>query len=172
MRTAISSVEKDGIPVIVVAQDIDILVLLCYYRPQDCVNLYLQAGCDNIFDISLIQIADREDILFKYRWSGNDTVSYIYGHTKISIYKNKYPSSLVTSFTNIDSSEKEIQKLGVKAMQITYGCGDVPLNHMCFLKFQKQASKGKVDPDRLPPTENATQQHALRAHHQIICWKS
>ena len=57
-------------------------------------------------------------------------------------------------------------------MEITYGCGDIPLNHMRFLKFQKQASKGKVDPDRLPPTENATQQHALRAHHEITCWKS
>ena len=82
VRTAISMVDKDGIPVIVVAQDTDILVLLCYHRPQDCVNFYLQAGCDNIFDISSIQIADREDILFKYGWSGNDTVSCIYGHTK------------------------------------------------------------------------------------------
>ena len=60
--TTISIVEKDGIPVIV-AQDTDILVFLCYYHPQDCVNLFLQAGCDNIFDISSIQIADREDIL-------------------------------------------------------------------------------------------------------------
>ena len=61
--TTISIVDKDGIPVIVVAQDTDILVFLCYYHPQDCVNLFLQAGCDNIFDISSIQIADREDIL-------------------------------------------------------------------------------------------------------------
>ena len=61
--TTISIVVKDGIPVIVVAQDTDILVFLCYYHPQDCVNLFLQAGCDNIFDILSIQIADREDIL-------------------------------------------------------------------------------------------------------------
>ena len=61
--TTISIVVKDGIPVIVVAQDTDILVFLCYYHPQDCVNLFLQAGCDNNFDISSIQIADREDIL-------------------------------------------------------------------------------------------------------------
>ena len=60
--TTISIVVKDSIPVIVVAQDTDILVFLCYYHPQDCVNLFLQ-GCDNIFDISSIQIADREDIL-------------------------------------------------------------------------------------------------------------
>ena len=44
VRTDISMVDKDGVPVIVVAQDTDILVLLCYHRPQDCVNLYLQAG--------------------------------------------------------------------------------------------------------------------------------
>ena len=52
--TTISIVNKDGIPVIVVAQDTDILVFLCYYHPQDCVNLFLQAGCDNIFDTSSI----------------------------------------------------------------------------------------------------------------------
>ena len=61
--TTISIVDKDGIPVIVVAQDTDILVILCSYHPQDRVSLLLQAGCDNIFDISSIQIADREDIL-------------------------------------------------------------------------------------------------------------
>ena len=51
--TTISIVVKDGIPVtcIVVTQDTDILVFLCYYHPQDCVNLFLQAGCDNNFDI-------------------------------------------------------------------------------------------------------------------------
>ena len=53
--TTTSIVDKDGIPAIVVAQDTDILVFLCYYHPQD--------GCENIFDISSIQIADREDIL-------------------------------------------------------------------------------------------------------------
>ena len=44
MRTAISMVDKDGVPVIVVAQDTEILVSLWYHKPQDCVNLYLQAG--------------------------------------------------------------------------------------------------------------------------------
>ena len=76
-------VDKDGVPVIVVAQDTDILVLPCYHRPQDCVNIYLQTDCDNIFDISsiLVELADKEDIMFKCSWSENDTDSCIYGYT-------------------------------------------------------------------------------------------
>ena len=73
--TTISIVDKDGIPVIVVTQDTDILVFLCYYHPQDSVNLFLQAGCDNIFDISSIQIADREDILILKKVSN----AFLYG---------------------------------------------------------------------------------------------
>jgi hypothetical protein len=37
-------------------------------------------------------------------------------------------------------------------MQITYGCGDTPLEKSRYMKFKKQAAKGKIDPDRLPPT--------------------
>ena len=55
-------------------------------------------------------------------------------------------------------------------MQVTYACGDTPLEKARFLKFQKQAVKGKIDPDRLPPTEDAATQHALRVHLQIAVW--
>ena len=41
VRTAISMVDRDGVPVIVVAQDTDILVLLCYNRPQSLSTSWL-----------------------------------------------------------------------------------------------------------------------------------
>ena len=50
-------------------------------------------------------------------------------------------------------------------------CGDTSLERARYLKFQKQAAKGKIDPDRLPPTENATTQHSLRVHLQVVVWK-
>ena len=56
-------------------------------------------------------------------------------------------------------------------MQITYGCGDTRLERARFLKFQKRAAKGKIDPDRLPPTEDAATQHALRVHVQFSVWQ-
>ena len=54
-------------------------------------------------------------------------------------------------------------------MQITYGCGDTSLEKYRY--FKKQAAKGKIDPDHLPPTEDATAQHSLRVHLLVVVWK-
>ena len=171
VKTAIDLVTSVKTPVIVVAQDTDILVLLCYHRPNNCSNLYLQSDVDGLYDISTIYIGDRDEFLFKYGWSGNDTVSCIYGHTKCALYKCSFPSTVIDAFTSNTSSKSAIRTAGIKAMQITYGCGDIPLEKARYLKFQKQATKGKIDPDRLPPTENATAQHSLRVHLQVVVWK-
>ena len=40
-----------------------------------------------------------------------------------------------------------------------------------YLKFQKQAASGKINPDILQPTENSTSQHSLRVHLKISMWK-
>lgn len=171
VKTAIDLVKTVNTPVVVVAQDTDILVLLCYHCPSNCSSLFFQPDFDGLYDISTIDIDDREEFLFKYGWSGNDTVSCIHGHTKCALYESKFPASVITAFTSVTSTVSTIQAAGLKAMQITYGCGDTSLERARYLKFQKQAAKGKIDPDRLPPTENATTQHSLRVHLQVVVWK-
>jgi len=47
-----------NIPVVVVAQDTDILVLLCYHQPSNCSNLYLQSDAGGVYDISTIDIVE------------------------------------------------------------------------------------------------------------------
>ena len=74
-------------------------------------------------------------------------------------------------FTSPTSTDYIIQTAGIKAMQITYGCGNTPLEKSRYMKFKKQAAKGKIDPDRLPPTEDATAQYSLRVHLQVVVWK-
>ena len=32
--------------------------------------------------------------------------------------------------------------------------------------------RGKIEPEKLPPTDDAARLHGLRAHHQIITWSS
>lgn len=172
VKVAIDLAKRVHTPVVVVAQDTDILVLLTYHRPNDCTNLYMQSEKDGLYDISTIIIANREEFLFSYAWSGNDTVSCIHGHTKVALYKCKFPASIITTFLDSTTSRSDIRDAGVKAMQITYGCGNTSLGKTRFLKFQKQAAKGKIDPDRLPPTEDATTQHSLRVHLQVAVWHS
>ena len=71
-------------------------------------------------------------------------------------------------FTNLTSTESEIQKAGTQAMQITYRCENANLQKARYSRSQKQAATGKIDPDRLLPTENSTAQHSLRVHLQIL----
>ncbi len=171
VKSAIDLVASVNRPVVVVAQDTDILILLCYHRPIQCTNFYFQADFDGLYDISTIDIGDREEFLFKYGWSGNDTVSCIHGHTKCSLYKCRFPASVITAFTSSTSTDSEIRSAGLTAMQITYGCEGTPLEQSRYMKFKKQAAKGKIDPDRLPPTDDATAQHSCRVHLQVAVWK-
>ena len=56
---------------------------------------------------------------------------------------------VINIILNTYSFHNEIKDAGVKAMQVTCGFGDIPLEKACFLIFQKQAAKGKTDPDRM-----------------------
>ena len=142
--------------------------MFCSVIIQTTVLTYLKSDPDGLYDISKIGIADRDDFLFRYGWSGYDTASCMNGHTKCAIYKCKFPASIISVFSSIVSTESEIQITGIKAMQVMYGCEDTHLEKARYHKFKTQASKGKIDPDHLPPTEDVTIQHSLRIHLQLI----
>ena len=171
VKTAIDMVKSMDKPVVVVARDTDILVLLCYHRPSNCTNLFMLSDFSGVYDISTFEISNLDEFLFKYGWSGNDTVSKIHGHTKCSVYKLTFPQNIINTFTSLTSPKSEIQKAGTEAMLITYNCENTNLQKARYSKFQKQAATGRIDPDRLPPTENSTTQHSLRVHHQLVTWK-
>ena len=171
VKTAIHLAKCVDTPVVVVARDTDVLVLLCYHRPSNCTSLFMLSEFSGVYDISTFEIGNREEFLFKYGWSGNDTVSKIHGHTKCSLYKLTFPHHIINAFTSLTSSKSEIQNAGTEAMLITYNCENTNLQKARYSKFQKQAATGRIDPDRLPPTENSTTQHSLRVHQQIVTWK-
>ena len=45
----------------------------------------IQSDPDGLYDISTIDIVDLKEFLFKYGWSGNDTVSCIHEHMKCAL---------------------------------------------------------------------------------------
>ena len=88
----------------------------------------------------------------------------------LSTNANSLPVSSLHSQVSLQL-KPQFKQLDLKQLQITYSCGDTHLERAHYLRFQKQASKGKIDPDRLPPTENATAQHSLCVHLQVAVWK-
>ena len=159
-------------PMTVVAQDIDVLVLLCYHRPSSVTNLYLPAGNEGPYDKSSIAICERDEFLFNYRWSGCDNESYIHIHTEKAIYKMNFPDVVIKPFFDTDALPGSIKHAGVEAMKVTYGieCNQT-LERERHTRFLKQACRGKIYPDKLSPTDDACTQHALRVHHQLVTWK-
>ena len=104
------------------AQDTDILVLLCYHRPSYMKNLYLLAGQKGSYNIESISICERKEFLFKYSWSGCDTVSKIHNHTKKKeVYHRSFPSEIVEPFFEKGASCESIRAAGIRAIKITYG---------------------------------------------------
>ncbi len=85
VKTAMDLVTSVNPPVVVVAQDTDILVLLCYHRPSNCSNLYLPSDAGGLYDISTIAIVDWEELLFKHGWSGNDSFMHSWTHQMCSL---------------------------------------------------------------------------------------
>ena len=74
-----------------------------------------------------------------------------------------FPEAVMKPFFDVDASPASIKQAGIEAMKITYGIGcNKTLEGERHIRFLKQANRGKIDPDRLPPTEDATTQHALR----------
>ena len=57
-------------------------------------------------------------------------------------------------------------------MQVVYGLGEKPLEISRLQKNQERAVKGRIDPDKLSPTEAATFKDSLRVYLQIALWKS
>ena len=96
VRTAINLIKSLNYPFVVVTPDTDILVLICYPQLSSSSNMYFQSDLHDLYDKSSIDISNREEFIFMYDWSGNDTMLCIHGHTKCAIYKCKFPSNVFT----------------------------------------------------------------------------
>lgn len=79
---------------------------------------------------------------------------------------------MIPFFDAEDASLESIKQAGVEAMKITYGIGCTKtLEVERHIRFLEQANRGKIDPNRLQPTEDACSQHALSVQNQFITWK-
>ena len=175
-----SALEKDNLTTyddevtVVVAEDTDILVLLCHHCRSDNVYLKTAQGYLRIKDVRA-QIDQHllNILLFAYAWTGCDTTSTVFGKGKVTSMKNcmKLPSTTTSLFSNRDTGVDVIKAAGISIMTEMCGGGDdVTLGKLRYRAYNKQVLTGKLSPERLPPTKGAVEQHALRVHAQICDW--
>ncbi|XP_057305193.1 uncharacterized protein LOC130642126 [Hydractinia symbiolongicarpus] len=70
------------------------------------------------------------------------------------------------------ADNRDVEEAAIKAFQIIYGGND--LTDLCKLRYRKYLDmcwKGKIDPEKMPPTESAAILHGFRVHLQIMNWK-
>lgn len=111
--------------------------------------------------------------------SGCDSTSALLGHGKDSIYKAVVKHNETLNLSQIlgtpNASRLDIIEAGLKLLTIIYGGNtSYSLNHLRYVTYMKQLATGKtqLNPEKLPPTENAAQYHIFRVHLQVLQWRS
>ena len=161
-----------------VAEDTDILVLLIHHTPSAASELFLTTskGTYNVTELfNTLNDNEKKRLLFIHAFTGCDTVSAIYRHTKVSLF-NKLCSDdedLEDEFTvlmSVESLQEDIMEEGVMLFQYIYGDIDKTLTELRVAKYSKLIISKTLKPEALPPTEGAAKQHTLRAKLQFQDW--
>ena len=85
------------------------------------------------------------------------------------------PLSIVETFRNGSSSKDDIKAAGVEVFKFLLTKGkrqELSLDELRLQKFKIICGKGKLYPERLPPTQGAAKMHALRVYWNCHEWYS
>ena len=186
VQTAVKSATTSD--TVVVGDDTDLLVLLCFYSDMGAHDLYFipepkkSSSKRRLWDIKRTKLALGPKIcsriLFIHAILGCDTVSQPYGIGKGAALKmairNSYFSELAEQFCKKDLSKESIKQIGEKALVALYnGSRDEGLDNLRYRRYCEKVAKSSkyVQPQSLPPTSASSQYHSLRAYYQIQDWK-
>ena len=190
VKTAIDAAANED--TILVGEDTDLLVLLCYYAKDLPSKLYLrpepkaQTKRAKTWDICATRkgLGDAvcNNILFLHATLGCDTTSKLYGIGKgasLKVYKNDPVFRKCAAVFDIDPemlSQEEIIAAGEMAIMCLHNFKQhsVGINVLRKMTFLDKVANGTicVNPQSLPPTHSACKYHSLRVYFQILEWKS
>ena len=191
VQTALAAAECTQRPTILVGDDTDLLVLLCFHSNTTHTltgNLYLRPEpkhgskrpprCWNIAVLKLVLGPEvTNGILFIHALLGCDTTSSVHGLGKGSSLKLISADSAFQGhaqvFTNPESTRGDIIVAGEAALSSLYKAPPgVSLDLLRLQHFHQKViiSKSFVDPQVLPPTSAATKFHSLRTYFQVQQW--
>lgn len=173
-------------PIIVIADDMEILMMSCYCFDADGYDIILRYddvpnkapvhySIQSIREKHSQQVVD--NILFIHSIGGSKATSHIHSIGKGQPLKKFDKSTEFRSIADIFSSRSstiaEIIEGGTKALTILYdGKTNETIDLLRFKQFSKKVStkKSAVLVNSLPPTTGAAKYHALRVYCQVQQW--
>ena len=177
-----------NIDTVLVADDTDLLVLLCYYVDQEAHDVYLTSDKRRmsnkppiIWNIKATRTALSPSLcnhlLFIHAFLGCDTTSRIQGIGKSVILKKMLKGDqILTECADIFHGESTVQDIataGERALlQLYKGSVDQALDQLRYMLFcQKTAARTvHVKLQNLPPTSASMSYHSMRTYYQIHEW--
>jgi len=188
VQTAVTASECTPSPTVLVGDDTDLLVLLCFHSKSTTANLYFRPepkhGAKHLpkcWSIALLRTAlgpeVYNNVLFMHAVLGCDTTSGIYGIGKKAALKLMSTSAPFRGYAQVfsepQSTKADIISAGEDALVALYkGRPGDKLDGLRLQNFHHKVivSKSVVDPKVLPPTSAAAAFHSLRIYLQVQEW--
>lgn len=188
VKTALELYDK---PPVIVAEDVDILVLITALTPSNK-KIYLLKPTRGTMSASLFSSDNsfrkykfcKENILFLHALTGCDTTSCFYGKGKKSVFNSIEKKSInsdlkeaIEEFKLENQPQTSIYKNGLLILLYMYNAPKKityvdKYKHTSFTKAisKKKKSLKPVKLESLPPTSDAAKQHFYRVYLQVQQW--
>ena len=177
VKTAVESARTST--TVLVGDDTDLLVLLCYHASEDGYDLFYRPEPKaNTRDARVWHMKKVKEqlgkelcrsLLFLHAITGCDTTSRLYGVGKATALK-KFENALQANVFSCHSAVSDVVTAGEKALVSLFGGKTgVGLNALRYQRyFEKLASKtSHFEPQNLPPTAAAARFHSLHVYLQV-----
>ena len=181
IKTVLSTASVSDRPIVVVATDTDILVMLVTLAPTDLNIQFLSSRNPmQIFKITDIQTANKDikpHLMTMHALSGCDTVSALYmkGKKKATQLLHKKKWDILNIFLQPGSTHEDIAFAGERFLLGLYGAVESTcLNKQRFVMYKRMVLQSPLSSafklESLPPTSTAAKFHSFRAYHTIQQW--
>jgi 5'-3' exonuclease len=172
---------------ILVGDDTDLLVLLCFHVPDDSCDIFfkpeIKTGtktprCWNIKAVQRCLGRDTcNNLLFVHAILGCDTTSRVFslgkGLALKYIRSDAHFKTQAQTFLDDSATEDDIVRAGEAALVSLYkGTPEDTLDKLRLRRFHQKVatSTSVVQPESLPPTSSAARYHSLRVYLQVQVW--
>ena len=174
---------------LLVADDTDLVILLCYYADPDGFYLFMQCSTrgttkkNRVWDIKVTQSELGADIcnniLFIHAILGCGTTSRLYGLGKGLSLKRFTSSALfrdkAEQFCKKDATVDDVIDAGEAALECLYMYSGKEENNIDGLRYAKvcdkvATNKVHIRPQTLPPTSATARYHSMRLYLQVQQW--